>query len=417
MHLLIRFRKPIALMVMSLLACIASPQRVQAVSPPPDGGYGPPAYGTGNTAEGDSALLNLNTGVGNTGLGWRTLFSDSTGSFNTGVGIGALVLNNGDFNTALGAAALLLNSTGANNTALGTGALVFNNTGSANTANGAFTLYNNTTGESNTAMGTDALKTNTTGGVNIAIGVGALRSNTTGAENTATGGDALFANTEGNANTANGRNALLSCTGNINTALGFAAGFNATTGNGNVYIGSGMVGSAGESNHTYIRNISTTSVSGGGTDTVTVNLSTGLIGHLSSSRRHKDDIQPMSDASETLYRLKPVTYRYKKEIDVTRSLDYGLVAEEVATVDPNLVACDKNGQIETVRYTAVNAMLLNEFLKDHRKVGSLEKAMAEQQKENAAMRAMLKEQAAQIQKVSAQLELGKAARRTALNNR
>ena len=417
MHLLIRFRKPIALMVMSLLACIASPQRVQAVSPPPDGGYGPPAYGTGNTAEGDSALLNLNTGVGNTGLGWRTLFSDSTGSFNTGVGIGALVLNNGDFNTALGAAALLLNSTGANNTALGTGALVFNNTGSANTANGAFTLYNNTTGESNTAMGTDALKTNTTGGVNIAIGVGALRSNTTGTENTATGGDALFANTEGNANTANGRNALLSCTGNINTALGFAAGFNATTGNGNVYIGSGMVGSAGESNHTYIRNISTTSVSGGGTDTVTVNLSTGLIGHLSSSRRHKDDIQPMSDASETLYRLKPVTYRYKKEIDVTRSLDYGLVAEEVATVDPNLVACDKNGQIETVRYTAVNAMLLNEFLKDHRKVGSLEKAMAEQQKENAAMRAMLKEQAAQIQKVSAQLELGKAARRTALNNR
>ena len=404
-------------MIMSLLACIASPQRVQAVSPPPDGGYGPPAYGTGNTAEGDSALLNLNTGVGNTGLGWRTLFSDSTGSFNTGVGIGALVLNNGDFNTALGAAALLLNSTGANNTALGTGALVFNNTGSANTANGAFTLYNNTTGESNTAMGTDALKTNTTGGVNIAIGVGALRSNTTGTENTATGGDALFANTEGNANTANGRNALLSCTGNINTALGFAAGFNATTGNGNVYIGSGMVGSAGESNHTYIRNISTTSVSGGGTDTVTVNLSTGLIGHLSSSRRHKDDIQPMSDASETLYRLKPVTYRYKKEIDVTRSLDYGLVAEEVATVDPNLVACDKNGQIETVRYTAVNAMLLNEFLKDHRKVGSLEKAMAEQQKENAAMRAMLKEQAAQIQKVSAQLELGKAARRTALNNR
>ena len=356
MYLLIRFRKPIALMIMSLLACIASPQRVQAVSPPPDGGYGPPAYGTGNTAEGDSALLNLNTGVGNTGLGWRTLFSDSTGSFNTGVGIGALVLNNGDFNTALGAAALLLNSTGANNTALGTGALVFNNTGSANTANGAFTLYNNTTGESNTAMGTDALKTNTTGGVNIAVGAGALRSNTTGSENTATGGDALFANTEGNANTANGRNALLSCTGNINTALGFAAGFNATTGNGNVYIGSGMVGSAGESNHTYIRNISTTSVSGGGTDTVTVNLSTGLIGHLSSSRRHKDDIQPMSDTSETLYRLKPVTYRYKKEIDVTRSLDYGLVAEEVATVDPNLVACDKNGQIETVRYTAVNAM-------------------------------------------------------------
>jgi hypothetical protein len=81
--------------------------------------------------------------------------------------------------------------------------------------------------------------------------------------------------------------------------------------------------------------------------------------------RNKEDIAPMNDASEMLYRLKPVTYRSKKEIDRTQSLDYGLVAEEVAEIDPNLTLRDQNGQIESVRYTAVNAMLLNEFLKDH----------------------------------------------------
>src|SRR6185369_3318237 len=114
-----------------------------------------------------------------------------------------------------------------------------------------------------------------------------------------------------------------------------------------------VTGANGETDHTYVRNINTTSVSGGGTDTVTINLSTGLLGHLSSSRRHKEQIQSMNNASETLYRLKPVTYRYKKEIDVTQSLDYGLVAEEVAKIDANLVSCNKDGQVETVRYTAV----------------------------------------------------------------
>jgi Chaperone of endosialidase len=170
-----------------------------------------------------------------------------------------------------------------------------------------------------------------------------------------------------------------------------------------------MVGVGGESNHTYIRNINTTSVSGAGTDTVTVNLSTGLIGHLSSSRRHKEDIQPMTDSSETLYRLKPVTYRYKKEIDVTPSLDYGLVAEEVAAVDPNLVACNKDGQIETVRYTAVNAMLLNEFLKEHR-------AFVEEKGKVERLEQQVAALTAGLQKVSAEVETSRAARRTAANN-
>jgi hypothetical protein len=381
---LIHFKQMPRLIILALISCgISSVAR--AVVPPPDGCY--PSF---TTAEGCGVLNSLITGSGNTGLGWRALFADSTGSFNTGVGAGALVLNNGDSNTALGTAALLLNTTGERNTAVGAAALVFNGTGNANTANGAFALYNNTSGERNTAIGADALKANTTGGSNTANGDEALFSNTTGSENTATGDDALFGNTEGGSNTANGRNALFSVsTGSANTALGFAAGFFATTGNGNVYIGSGMSGIAGESNHTYIRNINTTSVSGGGTDYVTINLTTGLLGHLSSSRRHKEDIQPMTDASETLYRLKPVTYRYKKEIDATQSLDYGLVAEEVAAVEPNLVACDKDGQIETVRYTAVNAMLLNEFLKARRQIDA-------QQKQIEAL-------SAGLQKVTAQL--------------
>ena len=182
-------------------------------------------------------------------------------------------------------------------------------------------------------------------------------------------------------NTAIGREALLNTTGNDNVAVGTGAGMSQDTGSGNVYIGSGIGGVAGESNHTYVRNIDATTVSGGGTDTVTVNLATGLLGHLSSSRRYKEEIQPMDDASETLYRLKPVTFRYKKEIDANQVLDYGLVAEDVADVDADLVMRDKNGQVESVRYTAVNAMLLNQFLKEHRRVEELKSAMAQQRRD------------------------------------
>src|SRR5262249_40102333 len=143
-----------------------------------------------------------------------------------------------------------------------------------------------------------------------------------------------------------------------NTAIGAVAGSNQTTGSGNVYIGQGMQGVAGETNQTYIKNINTTSVSGAGTDFVTVNLTTGLLGHLSSSRRYKEEIKPMDNASETLYRLKPVTYHYKKEIDATQSPAFGLIAEDVAEVNPDLVARNAQGEIESVHYEWVNAMLL-----------------------------------------------------------
>ena len=165
--------------------------------------------------------------------------------------------------------------------------------------------------------------------------------------------------------------------GDNNVALGANAGSQLPMGNGNVFIGADVapILPNGDTDHTYIRNINTTSVSGGGTDTVTVNLATGLLGHLSSSRRYKEDIEPMDKASEALYLLKPVSYRYKKEIDTTQSPAFGLIAEEVADVNSALVACNSEGQPESVHYEMVNAMLLNEFLKEHKTVQELKSAV------------------------------------------
>ena len=358
------------LLLIPLLACSLLTS-AEAVSPPPDGGY--PG---GNTAEGQHALLDLTTGTYNTAVGLYSLLSNTTGRFNTGVGAGTLLTNTGEQNTAIGAGALLSNTTGANNTANGESALFYNTTGGNSTAVGAGALLNNTTGGNNTATGFEALRDNTTGNTNVAMGLQALEHNTTGAEN---------------------------------TALGVEAGREQTTGSGNVYIGRSMVGVAGETNKTYIRNINTTNVNGGVADSVTVDLGTGLLGHLTSSRRYKEDIQPMDKASEALYRLKPVTYHYKKEIDRTQSPAFGLIAEEVAEVNPNLVARNSQGQPESVHYDMVNAMLLNEFLKEHKKTEKLEATVA-------SLIATVKEQAAQIQKVSAQLELTKPAAQTVNNN-
>jgi hypothetical protein len=421
--------------------CFGLLPQMQALSPPPDGCY--PNY---TTAEGCNALSLLTTGAGNTGFGWYALFSAGASNFNTAVGGGALALNTADSNTAVGAAALLLNTTGNENTAVGTDAMVFNDSGALNTAVGGFALFNNGTGTLNTAIGDGALRDNIDGSLNTAVGGGALShnlatgltavggdalfsntsgtnntavgtlalsSNTIGSFNTASGDSALHSNTEGSINTAIGQDALYANTTGIqNTALGVDAGGNATTGNGNVYIGYEMRGAAGESNHTYIKNINDTTVSGGGTDTVTVSLSTGLLGHLTSSRRYKENIKPMNDASTALYRLQPVSYRYKKEIDATRSPAFGLIAEDVAAVNPALVARNAQGQPESVHYEMVNAMLLNEFLKEHRKVQELEATVARQHED---LEIAVTELKGQIRKVTAQLELSKTAPQTVLN--
>jgi hypothetical protein len=280
-------------------------------------------------------------------------------------------------------------------------------------ASGANALFSNTTGDNNTASGFYALTSNTTGPYNMANGYEALYSNTTGAFNAANGVFVLYNNTIGNFNTAAGAGALLAnTTGSNNVAVGTTAGIALTTGSGNVCIGAGVSGVAGESNTTRLRNVYTMVANG---RAVYVNAD-NKIGTLSSSRRFKHDIQPMNKSSETLFALKPVTFRYKKDADPSQALSFGLIAEEVAQVSPELITRDEEGKPQTVRYEAVNAMLLNEFLKEHKafieerhKVETLEATVA-------SLVATVKEQAHQIQKVSAQVEIVRPAPRVAGNN-
>jgi hypothetical protein len=332
------------------------------------------------------------------------LFSVTTGSFNTAVGAGALDLNTADSNTATGAAALLFNTTGTENTANGTAALELNDTGSQNTATGAFALFSNNSFD-NTAIGSSALENNTIGSDNTAAGYIALSDNTTGSFNAAIGEFALGSNTSGSNNTAAGDGALANnTTGGFNTALGPGAGSNATTGSNNVYVGAGVMGVAGESNACYIASIfGQTSASG-----IPVLIgSDNRLGTATSSKRFKEQIKPMDKSSEAVLALKPVTFRYKKEVDSDGIPQFGLVAEDVEKVNPDLVVRDQEGKPYTVRYEAVNAMLLNEFLKEHREVQEQKTTIAQLKSGMEALTATVKEQAAQIQKVSAQLEASK----------
>ncbi len=356
------------LLIPLVLACFALSPRAQAVVPAPDGGY--PNF---NTAEGEDALFSLTTGTDNTAIGFDALFSNTTGSDNTANGVSALASNT---------------------------------IGNLNTANGGSALIANTTGFSNTATGFQALFNNTTGGGNTATGLGSLSSNTTGDKNTATGYGALAFNT----------------TGRSNIAMGFNAGFNLTTGSNNMDIGN--VGVAGESRTirigtqgtqtaTFIAGISGVTVPGGVGVIVGNN---GKLGTVVSSERFKDSIKPIDKASEAILALKPVTFRYKHELDPEGIPQFGLVAEEVEKVNPDLVARDDQGKPYTVRYEAVNAMLLNEFLKEHRKVEEQQATITELKKGMEVLTAQFKEQAAQIQKVSAQLDLSKTAPQIVLNN-
>ena len=407
------------------LACFGLLPTTQAVSPAPDGCY--PNY---TTAEGCNALQFLAGGFGNTGVGWYSLYLAGDSNFNTGVGGGALALNNGDSNTAVGAAALLLNTTGTLNTAVGTDALVHNDIGSYNNAVGAFALFNNTTGYENTADGWAALENNTTGSFNTAVGDDALFDNTIGVGNTANGADALLSNTEGNANTAYGVDALQNnAAGDGNTAVGLAALSSNTTGDSNTAFGANAgfnvitadnvicIGTSGAnvSNSCYIGQIFGVTSSGG--TAVFIN-SDGRLGTTTSSRRFKHDISPMDSSSEELFALRPVTFCYNEEIDPAGTSQFGLVAEDVEKVNPDLVVRDEKGKPYSVRYDQVNAMLLNEFLKEHRKVDEqqatiteLKSTVAQQQKDFQATAARQEKQIealiAGLHRVSAQLEVNK----------
>jgi hypothetical protein len=341
------------------LACFALLPTAQAVTPAPDGGY--PGN---NTAEGTNALLHLTSGTFNTANGFDALFSNTTGSFNTATGEGA------DFS---------------------------NTTASNNTANGAAALRNNKTGNNNTANGAAALAANTTGSFNTAIGEGAL----------------------------------LNTTGSSNIALGAVAGANIGTGINNIDIGNrGAIGESSTTRigsaqtRTFIVGISGVTVANGVGVVVGLNGPTGgQLGTTTSSERFKEAIKPMDKASEAILALKPVTFRYKHELDPEGIPQFGLVAEQVEKVNPDLVVRDEQGKVYTVRYDAVNAMLLNEFLKEHRKVE--EQAHINQQQEATiaqlkdgmkVLAASLKEQASQIQKVSAQVELKQRSPQMAVNS-
>jgi hypothetical protein len=401
-------------LIIFALVCFALVQNTQAVSPPPDGGY--PGL---NTAEGQNALLSLTTGTWNTAVGFASLKSNTVGTLNTAIGINALSLNTtGINNTANGGNALYRNTTGYQNTANGVYALFGNTTGIVNTAMGAFALSANTTGGGNTAIGQIALYRNTTGGGNTAIGANALWDNTTGGGNTAVGSGALSNPGLGNSNTAVGAGALYSGGGDFNTALGASAGDQGTTGSYNIFIGAGVRGPLQESNTIRIADnlpsdpgASACHIGGiygqtpqfGGI-AVYIDQNSQL-GTVSSSRRFKKDIQPMEKTSEAILALKPVTFHYKNGGGGMQQ--FGLIAEDVAGVSPDLVVRDKDGKPFSVRYEAVNAMLLNEFLKEHRKNEEQQATIAQLKSGIEALTATVKEQAAQIQKVSAQLEASK----------
>jgi hypothetical protein len=373
------------LVTLAALACfgLLSVPKSFAVSPAPDGGY--PGN---NTAEGSSALLNLTSGMSNTAAGFQALYRNTTGNYNTANGADTMHGNRGAQNTGTGYSALMINISG-----------------NYNTVNGGNALYGNG-GSNNTAVGFGALYVPLGASENTAVGVSALANNYRGTQNTAVGFEA-FAGHRGQQN---------------DIALGHQAGF-VVGGLYNIEIGTGDDRDYGNTTRigdvqtrTFIAGISGTAVVG---NPVVVN-GNGRLGVATSSARFKKEIKPIDKASEAIVGLKPVSFQYKS--DPTGTPRFGLIAEEVAKVNPDLVARDCKGEIYSVRYEAVNAILLNEFLEQHRRfleeqrkvqeqqaaITQLKSTVAQQQKDfQTTIDQLTKrahEQAYQIQKASAQVE-------------
>jgi trimeric autotransporter adhesin len=412
--------------------------------------------GSVNTATGYNALFSNTTGSNNTATGANALFSNtgatennrSAGSENTADGSGALFHNTaGNNNTAVGFEALFRNTgdqctfCGTENTAVGSNALFSNTNGFFNTAVGYSALANNVgglngqipLGSANTAIGWGALQQNTQGNDNTATGAGALQSHSFGDENVADGASALFSNTDGRFNTAVGFQALVNAQNDSNTAVGYQAGLNLKFGSENILLGGGAgsnlttgssnidignagvtgdsakirVGTQGAQTAAFIAGIY--NVNEGGTIKPVYINSNGQLGTQppASSARFKDKIKPMDNASEAIMALKPVTFHYKS--DNQNTPQFGLIAEEVAKVNPDLVVRDDKGEIYTVRYDAVNAMLLNEFLKEHRKVEEQGAIIAKQQEQIDTL-------TAGFQKLTARLEATNSALRVVSDN-
>jgi len=381
------------IMLGAILCTLAFLPGVQAVVPPPDGCY--PNF---TTAEGCNALRSLTTGAANTGVGWYSLFSTTTGNANTGVGAGALALNQADNNTAVGGGALFLNTTGTENTAVGANALVHNDSGSENNAFGTNALFSNVDGFFNNAHGRNALTFNT-GSENNAFGDLAMENNTSGSSNTAIGDDALRNNVDGNGNVAIGDEAGTGLGASVSNCIAIGA-----PGDGPYAV---------LDNTCFIGSIYGQGISDPGTQVQVYVDQYNVVGVFNSSRRFKYDIKPMDKASETLHKLKPVTFKFNSDWKGTKQ--YGLIAEEVAEVDPQLVVRGRDGEVMAVHYEQINNMLLNEFLKEHRKFEELQATVAQQQKGMEGLTAQLEKQAALIQKVSAQFEVRKPAAKVVVN--
>jgi hypothetical protein len=369
--------------------------------------------GIQNAAEGYLALANNTTGFYNTGNGAYALWNNTTGSYNTANGDGALTSNTtGSYNTATGTTAMIFNTTGNDNTAIGQDALANNTNGNNNTATGQAALTSNTGGGNNTADGFQALTTNTTGVNNIAVGYQALQHNTIGYQNMASGYQALQANVGGLDNVAIGYVAMVANTsGNGNIAIGAQALFSNTTGGGNIAIGNSAaqsvsagngnnihIGSAGASGDSSVIKIGSNQSStyiqgiyGGSPGTPNFLVCVDSSGHLGtsgcsstpSSRRFKEQIADMADSSSKLLQLRPVTFLYKPEYDDgSHTLQYGLIAEEVAKIYPDMVGYDKDGQPASVKYQPLTPMLLNEVQKQNVQLQKQAEAIQLQQEQN-----------------------------------
>ena len=442
-----KIRKVIFTTALSALVCFGLCQQVQSATDTPDPGSLP----TSNTADGQGALGSLTTGLYNSAFGFLSVLSLSDANFDTGVGAGALLVDNGGSNTAVGAGALFSNTTGSDNTAVGAFALFNSTTAGLNVAVGdsALVSFNGTTAfdGANTALGSIALSAETSGEENVAVGRRALESLVSGSNNVAVGWRAGDNYTGGETNnicigsstggTAGESNAIR--IGDNSTSGGIDVVNNSTLANvvtigpglstqgitiltllgfGNVSIGNGLQTTTGAS---------TCNIGGifnqtppAGSHLVTVGPNNQLADATLSSRRFKKDIAPIDKMSEGILALRPVTFHWKT--DNTNEPEFGLVAEEVAEVNLNWITRNPQGEISGVRYETIPILLLNEFLKVHKKVeeqqaniAELKSTVAQQQKGMEVLTAQLKEQAAQIQKVSAQLEVNKPAPTVVVN--
>ncbi len=361
-----------------------------------------------NSAFGFAALFANTTGSRNSAAGAQALSANTTGSQNSAMGAEALGANTeGDNNSALGGQALGSNTTGFDNSAVGFGALGDNTTGTNNSAVGVNALGDNTEGLLNVAIGHSALRLNTTGAVNSAVGVNALADNTTGGGNSAAGLDALRHNTEGHQNAALGLSALSSnTTGDRNVAVGVNAGTNQTTGNDNIYLANpGVAGETGQikigtvNTHTQAQIAGIHGATSADGTAVFVNAS-GTLGTATSSARFKRDVRDMGAASDLVMKLRPVTFRYREEavgVDETQAPQYGLIAEEVAEVAPELVAPDLEGRPYSVKYHVLPALLLNELQEQ-------ERANAAQQRKIDAQSRLIAEQREAIVALTGRVE-------------